>query len=263
MMSTHTLEVAETLCDRVAIIAKGTIRACGTMAELRVSDEPARRGREQIFLVSPARTPRASWGRGIGCLRSRPRPDRRSDCCCCPRAHGSRARDGPTSAGARRASPCWRTMGTLFGPSSIRCCTSCSCTSAACRIWGPSSRASCSGSSSSASSRAPALEHHHGAVELLPGARSRSAGGRTGRLAQALRRQAARDGVNASWMVVLMAHPDVRGLRRGSYHGGPLFPLIVIAVVSCPFSIVRRWSAAPITLLTREHLSGPGGRVTS
>src|SRR5471032_1951178 len=35
MMSTHTLEVAETLCDRVAIIAKGTIRACGTMPELR------------------------------------------------------------------------------------------------------------------------------------------------------------------------------------------------------------------------------------
>ncbi len=52
MMSTHTLEVAETLCDRVAIIAKGKIRACGTMTELRA--EAARtgdsQGLEQIFL---------------------------------------------------------------------------------------------------------------------------------------------------------------------------------------------------------------------
>jgi ABC-2 type transport system ATP-binding protein len=50
MMSTHTLEVAETLCDRVAIIAKGTIRACGTMAELRQSAHAGTGGLEQIFL---------------------------------------------------------------------------------------------------------------------------------------------------------------------------------------------------------------------
>src|ERR1700738_178003 len=50
MMSTHTLEVAETLCDRVAIIAKGTIRACGTMAELRLSADAGTQGLEQIFL---------------------------------------------------------------------------------------------------------------------------------------------------------------------------------------------------------------------
>src|SRR3984893_526042 len=50
MMSTHTLEVAETLCDRVAIIAKGTIRACGTMAELRQSADAGTQGLEQIFL---------------------------------------------------------------------------------------------------------------------------------------------------------------------------------------------------------------------
>jgi len=50
MMSTHTLEVAETLCDRVAIIAKGTIRACGTMEELRHSAEEGMQGLEQIFL---------------------------------------------------------------------------------------------------------------------------------------------------------------------------------------------------------------------
>jgi ABC-2 type transport system ATP-binding protein len=50
MMSTHTLEVAETLCDRVAIIAKGTIRACGTMEELRRSADAGTQGLEQIFL---------------------------------------------------------------------------------------------------------------------------------------------------------------------------------------------------------------------
>jgi ABC-2 type transport system ATP-binding protein len=50
MMSTHTLEVAETLCDRVAIIAKGTIRAAGTMAELRTSANAGTEGLEQIFL---------------------------------------------------------------------------------------------------------------------------------------------------------------------------------------------------------------------
>src|SRR6059058_839733 len=50
MMSTHTLEVAETMCDRIAIIAHGTIRACGTMAELRRSAEAGTEGLEQIFL---------------------------------------------------------------------------------------------------------------------------------------------------------------------------------------------------------------------
>src|SRR3982751_274872 len=50
MMSTHTLEVAEAMCDRVAIIAHGTIRACGTMAELRRSAEAGTEGLEQIFL---------------------------------------------------------------------------------------------------------------------------------------------------------------------------------------------------------------------
>jgi ABC-2 type transport system ATP-binding protein len=50
MMSTHTLEVAETLCDRVAIIAQGTIRACGTMDDLRRSADAGTQGLEQIFL---------------------------------------------------------------------------------------------------------------------------------------------------------------------------------------------------------------------
>jgi ABC-2 type transport system ATP-binding protein len=52
MMSTHTLEVAETLCDRVAIIQHGTIRACGTVDELSAATEGGMPGGglEQLFL---------------------------------------------------------------------------------------------------------------------------------------------------------------------------------------------------------------------
>ena len=50
MMSTHTLEVAQTLCDRIAIIQRGVIRACGTMDDLRASSESGVSGLEDIFL---------------------------------------------------------------------------------------------------------------------------------------------------------------------------------------------------------------------
>jgi ABC-2 type transport system ATP-binding protein len=50
MMSTHTLEVAESLCDRIAIIQRGVIRACGTMDELRASSADGATGLEDIFL---------------------------------------------------------------------------------------------------------------------------------------------------------------------------------------------------------------------
>jgi ABC-2 type transport system ATP-binding protein len=50
MMSTHTLEVAESMCDRIGIIQGGVIRACGTMADLRASASSGTEGLEQIFL---------------------------------------------------------------------------------------------------------------------------------------------------------------------------------------------------------------------
>ncbi len=50
MMSTHTLEVAEAMCDRIAIIQGGVIRACGTMTELRANAEAGATGLEEIFL---------------------------------------------------------------------------------------------------------------------------------------------------------------------------------------------------------------------
>src|SRR5436190_15659123 len=49
MMSTHTLEVAETLCDRIAIIQHGKIRAVGTIQELR-TQATGGGGLEEIFL---------------------------------------------------------------------------------------------------------------------------------------------------------------------------------------------------------------------
>ena len=50
MMSTHTLEVAESMCDRIGIIQRGVIRACGTMDDLRASAESGVSGLEEIFL---------------------------------------------------------------------------------------------------------------------------------------------------------------------------------------------------------------------
>ena len=50
MMSTHTLEVAEGMCDRIGIIQGGRMRACGTMAELRRDAEAGAEGLETIFL---------------------------------------------------------------------------------------------------------------------------------------------------------------------------------------------------------------------
>lgn len=49
VMSTHTLEVAETLCDRIAIVQNGRIAAMGTMTELRTSTGYDS-GLEDIFL---------------------------------------------------------------------------------------------------------------------------------------------------------------------------------------------------------------------
>ena len=50
MMSTHTLEVAQALCDQIAIIQGGKIRASGTMADLRAAAETGAKGLEDIFL---------------------------------------------------------------------------------------------------------------------------------------------------------------------------------------------------------------------
>ena len=50
MMSTHTLEVAETMCDRIGIIQGGKIRALGTMDELRADSAAGTQGLEDIFL---------------------------------------------------------------------------------------------------------------------------------------------------------------------------------------------------------------------
>ncbi len=49
-LSTHTLEVAEALCDRIAIIANGEIIAFGTMDQLREQAEDGGAQLEEIFL---------------------------------------------------------------------------------------------------------------------------------------------------------------------------------------------------------------------
>jgi ABC-2 type transport system ATP-binding protein len=50
MMSTHSLEVAEAMCDRIGIIQGGKLRALGTMNELRTEAAMGTEGLETIFL---------------------------------------------------------------------------------------------------------------------------------------------------------------------------------------------------------------------
>jgi ABC-2 type transport system ATP-binding protein len=50
MMSTHTLEVAEAVCDRVAIIHEGKIVASGLLDELRTQTGSGRERLEELFL---------------------------------------------------------------------------------------------------------------------------------------------------------------------------------------------------------------------
>jgi ABC-2 type transport system ATP-binding protein len=50
LMSTHTLEVAETMCDRIAIIHGGRIAVHGTMAEVQEQTASEDLGLEDLFL---------------------------------------------------------------------------------------------------------------------------------------------------------------------------------------------------------------------
>jgi ABC-2 type transport system ATP-binding protein len=50
LMSTHTLEVAEGMCDRIAIIRNGIIAAEGTMTDLRRQTESGDATLEELFL---------------------------------------------------------------------------------------------------------------------------------------------------------------------------------------------------------------------
>jgi ABC-2 type transport system ATP-binding protein len=50
LMSTHTLEVAETMCDRIAIVHGGKIAAHGTMAEVQEQTSSEDLGLEDLFL---------------------------------------------------------------------------------------------------------------------------------------------------------------------------------------------------------------------
>ena len=49
-MSTHILEIAETMCDRIGIINQGKLIACGTMDELRKLSQQQDQTLEDIFL---------------------------------------------------------------------------------------------------------------------------------------------------------------------------------------------------------------------
>ena len=69
LMSTHTLEVAEEMCDLISIILKGKIIAHGTVPELRALAGVARRGAD-AGVPQADRRQRAAGDRGDRCERS-------------------------------------------------------------------------------------------------------------------------------------------------------------------------------------------------
>jgi ABC-2 type transport system ATP-binding protein len=50
LMSTHTLEIVEEMCDRVGIIRQGELAACGTVDDLRNAAADKNAGLEELFL---------------------------------------------------------------------------------------------------------------------------------------------------------------------------------------------------------------------
>ncbi len=50
LMSTHTLDTVEEMCDRIGIIVGGKILACGTMAEVRQQTAGGDAKLEELFL---------------------------------------------------------------------------------------------------------------------------------------------------------------------------------------------------------------------
>jgi ABC-2 type transport system ATP-binding protein len=62
LMSTHTLEVAEDMCDRIGIIQGGKIVACGTMTELRHQFAAGDASLEDLFLRLTGGAPELELG---------------------------------------------------------------------------------------------------------------------------------------------------------------------------------------------------------
>jgi len=50
LMSTHTLEIAEVMCDRIGIVFGGQVVAAGTMSEIRTQTESGDASLEELFL---------------------------------------------------------------------------------------------------------------------------------------------------------------------------------------------------------------------
>jgi ABC-2 type transport system ATP-binding protein len=58
-MSTHTLKVAEDICDRIGVIARGRLIASGTTADLQREANVTANDLEQVFLTLTAHSPAA------------------------------------------------------------------------------------------------------------------------------------------------------------------------------------------------------------
>lgn len=66
LVSTHTLELAESLCDRLAVIDRGSIVAAGSIEDLRREARSESGGLEEIFLKITRGASETAIGRVIG-----------------------------------------------------------------------------------------------------------------------------------------------------------------------------------------------------
>ena len=117
LMSTHTMEIAEVMCDRIAIVYRGKIAAQGTMDELRRQTSSEGMSLEDLFLKLtgglPARSPARRRARRVTDDRrgssqaSGPSSPRSGGACSRACARSARA-PGPSSC-------CWRSPASASG----------------------------------------------------------------------------------------------------------------------------------------------------
>ena len=219
LMSTHTMEIAEVMCDRIAIVYRGKIAAQGTMAELRRADVLG--GHEPGGPVPQA--DRRPPGR-ISSTRCSTRDRRDADVQpgAVDHAHPEAARRRSRALRQERSGRWAKVLllalagvGVLDRRSSASP-TGCCATSSTCRTSATSSPARCSASSCSRSSPfcCSPTSSRHSRPSSSPRISTSWSAAPIGWLRLYLAKLS-ETVVHSSWMVALLALPDPDRLRHG------------------------------------------------
>ena len=153
LMSTHTMEIAEVMCDRIAIVYRGKIAAQGTMDELRQQTSSEGMSLEDLFLkLTGGHQHRPAGHRARRVTAPRADPAGPVDDPHPQVAGRARAR-APGAEVPGEVRSCWQSPASASGPRSSGSRTGCCATSRTCRTSGACSPARCSASSCSRSCR--------------------------------------------------------------------------------------------------------------